>query len=184
MIGIVTMSFVCTGNSFAQDFIVDKEGSSVIFLVEHEIGFNFGHIKDFDGTIKLSKDQSGIEDIMVNCDMATINTFNELRDELMHSEKFFNVEAHPQAKLKTKKISKDKFTAEVTIKGITKKVEFEYQFWGIAKDEKNKQKVAVTFVGHIQRKDFGIDYNPKLEDGRELLGEEIEIMMDLTAIEK
>ena len=57
---VAIMTVVFTSSSSAAEFTVDTEDSSVVFMIEHLIGFNFGHIKNFDGMIKLNKDKKSI----------------------------------------------------------------------------------------------------------------------------
>ena len=86
--------------------------------------------------------------------------------------------------VKSTKIEKNKITGDLTLHGVTKKVTLDYAFWGLAKDQRGKTKTAVSISGVVNRKDFGIVYNIKTDDGTWLLGDEVELRIELHGILK
>lgn len=78
----------------------------------------------------------------------------------------------------------DKLTADLTIRGVMKTVTFEYAFHGTGKDQFGNTKTGVSLRGKISRKDFGMDYNLKAQDGKDILGDEVEILVELHGLRK
>ncbi len=183
-IGIAALFAATT--AWAGTFTFNEGNSTVAFTTEHTIGFNFGVIQKFSGTIVVDEQSFTIQDIQFSCDMASLTTFNKRRDEVLKSDKFFDVTKYPQAQFAFKKIGKDKITADVTINGKTVPVEFDYRFWGVAKNSNTgEKKAALQMVGHnLKRADFGLDYNVLSDDGQPLLGEDIHLILDLVGVLK
>ena len=71
---------------------------------------------------------------------------------------------------------------ELTIKGVTKTVEFEVEFGGVGQDPWGATRVGFEAVAEINRKDFGMEWNAALETGGVLVGEKVTITLDVEAV--
>ena len=78
--------------------------------------------------------------------------------------------------------SKAKVTGDLTIHGVTKSVTFDTEFLGIAKDPWGNERAAVTATTTIKRGDFGLTWNETIESGGVLVGEDVEIDLDIEGI--
>ena len=146
------------------------------------MGFAVGTFEKFNGTIKLNEDNDTFEGLEAAVDVASLNTRNAERDDDLRSERFFDTAKFPQAKFVSKKISKDKITGDLTLHGVTKEVTFDYTLFGVAMDQHGRTKVALSLSGTVNRKDFGIVYNTKTDDGTWLLGDDVNLMIEVEGI--
>lgn len=168
--------------SFAATYNVDPVYSHMYFRIKHVVGHAAGMFTRFDGTIEFDDKKERIVSFESNIDLQSLDTRNAMRDRDLRSERFFDVQKYPNGHFKSTKISKDKITGELTIRGKTEKVTLEYEFGGVSKDQFGRQKIGISMTTTINRKDFGITYNEKMDNGNWLLGEDVDLQIDLEGI--
>jgi len=165
----------------AGTFKVDGKPSQVGYYVEHVVGFSTGQLLKFTGTVQLSNDNKTLEQLELTIDADSLSTYDEERDHGLKGPDFLDVAQYPQFVIKSTKISKDKVTAQVTIRGITKEAVFDYAFYGVQTVE-GAPRALVVLQGKLDRRDFGAVYNVQSEKtGKDLLGTEFEITLHLMA---
>ena len=166
----------------ASSFVVDPDYTNVSFRLKHLMGYVVGHIKKYDGKITLDAADAKLTGLEASLDMTSIDTKNQDRDEDLKSERFFDTAKFPQASFKVKSVTEKKMTVDLTLKGVTKEVTLDYEFLGTAKDQYGRLKAGLRVSGSINRKDFGITYNTKTDDGAFLLGDEVDLKADIQGI--
>ena len=57
-----------------------------------------------------------------------------------------------------------------------------YEFFGVALDQYGRTKTALSLKGKLNRKDFGIVFNIKTDDGSWLLGDDVDLMIEVEGI--
>ncbi len=70
---------------------------------------------------------------------------------------------------------------DLTMRGITREVTLEAEYLGTGKDPWGNQRVAFQARGSLLRKDFGLTWNQALEAGGVLVGDQVELAIDLQA---
>lgn len=120
----------------------------------------------------------------VTIDAASIDTKDEKRDGHLRSPDFFDVEKYPTLTFKSSKVeAKDAENlvvhGDLTIHGVTKPVSLAVEFAGATKDPWGNTKAGFSAHTTINRKDFGLGWNQALEAGGVLVGEKVEIHIDL-----
>ena len=141
---------------------VDAGHSTIGFVVRHVMVAKVrGQFAGFSGTITIAEDalQSKVE---ASVDAASITTGDEARDGHLKSADFFEVEAHPTWTLVSTAITPkgDDFVlaADLTIRGVTRPVEFDLEFAGVATDPWGNTKAGFSAETEISRKDFGLGH--------------------------
>jgi polyisoprenoid-binding protein YceI len=121
----------------------------------------------------------------VTIDTASINTHDDKRDEHLRSPDFLDVAKFPSMTFKSKQIGKsgDEYDlkGDLTIHGVTKEVTLKTEFGGEAKDPWGGERAGFTAKTTINRKDFGLAWNVALETGGILVGEKVEITLEIEA---
>ena len=165
---------------------VDPSHSSVGFSVRHLVVAKVrGQFSDFTGTVTVADDplQSKVEAVVV---AASIDTKDENRDGHVRSGDFFDVEHHPTWTLVSTGITPkgDDFVlhTQLTIRGVTRSVDFALEFGGVATDPWGNTKAGFTAEAEINRKDFGMEWNAALEAGGVLVGEQVKIVLEIEAV--
>ncbi len=116
-------------------------------------------------------------------DVASIDTKDEGRDNHLRSADFFDVETYPTMEFRSTgvRIENGDFLVDgnLTIKGITKPVTFDFDFGGFGTDPWGNYKAGATAKAVINREDFGLTWNAALETGGVLVGKDVTIELDL-----
>jgi polyisoprenoid-binding protein YceI len=169
-------------------YAVDPSHSSVGFSVRHlMIAKVRGTFNTFKGTIQLPADSPIPTVIQAEIDPASIDTREEQRDTHLKSADFLDVATHSQILFESSDIQSaggTEFTAtgNLTIHGVTKPVTLKGEVSGQGTDPWGNARVAFEASTRINRKDFDLNWNSPLEAGGVLIGEEVDITLDIQAI--
>ncbi len=170
-------------------FTFDPTHSSVAFIARHLVITKVrGTFGTWTGTLQLDLADLTKSKVSVEIDTASINTHEDKRDGHLRSPDFFDSEKFPKMTFVSKRVDKNgddyKLVGDLTIKGVTKEVALDTTFEGTQKDPWGGNRAAFAAHTKINRKDFGLTWNQTLEAGGVLVGETIEIVLDIQAIEK
>jgi polyisoprenoid-binding protein YceI len=85
-----------------------------------------------------------------------------------------------------KKTADKKYTLEgdLTIRDVTKRVKFDVYFGGIMKDPYGNTKAGFKATSKISRKEFKLTWNPMTEAGGAVVGDEVEVKLNLEFAQK
>ncbi len=173
---------LCT-NLEAATYTVDADASQMAFRIRHAVGFNSGFVQRFSGSLDVSRKYE-LQSLEIDADMASITTFNEARDPIIHSSDFFDVEQFPQGQIRSRKIEDGFMTATVHIKGIKQDVTFYYQFLGLSKNDRGEEIAVVTMQGVLKKADFDLEYSSLTLEGNENIGKTLDLFIKLEAVRK
>jgi polyisoprenoid-binding protein YceI len=126
----------------------------------------------------------------ITIDTATINTRVAKRDEHLRSPDFLDVAKYPAITFKSKRVEKGgngtlKMTGDLTIRGVTKEVVLTVEGPTPAiKDMQGNARVGGQATTKIQRKDFGLVWNKALETGGVVVGDDVDITIDVEIYKK
>jgi len=177
------------GAAFAADYNIDPSHASVDFSVRHLMVTKVrGTFEKVSGKVKYDPEAPEKIEIEAIIDAASINTREAKRDEHLRSPDFFDVEKHPTLTFKSKKAKargkgKLDVTGDLTIRGVTKEVVLAVE--GLdqeIKDPWGNVRRGASATTKINRKDFGLNWNQVLEAGGLMVGDEVEIMIDVELI--
>lgn len=164
---------------------IDNSHSQVLFTVSHlVISEVTGNFKSFSGNITASKPDFSDANIEFTIDVNSINTENEMRDNHLKSDDFFNAEKFPKVTFKGNglvKVSGNKYklTGDLTIRDVTKKVTLDVTYSGTVKDPYGNTKAGFKIKGIVNRMDYNLKWNAMTEAGGAVVGSEVEITGNL-----
>jgi len=164
---------------------LDPAHSKVSFNISHMVISDVtGRFTDFD--VKLVHTKDDLTDGVLNATIKvkSINTDNEGRDKHLRSADFFDAEKYPEITFVSKSFEKTgkntyKIAGDLTMHGITKPVVLETKFNGTVNDPWGNTKAGFKATTTVNRKEFGIVYNKTLEAGGLLLGEDVEVIINV-----
>lgn len=174
----------------AATYDIDAAHSGVTFKVAHmAISKVSGRFDKFSGTIEYDPGDTKSWRTEAVIDVASINTNVEARDKHLRSPDFFDAEKFPTMTFRSGKVlsyknMKGKVQGELTLHGVTKPVVLEVEGSGPVKDPWGNERVAAVARTAINRKDFGLAWNQVLETGGLLVGEKVEITIEIEAIKR
>lgn len=166
---------------------VDAAHSSIDFSIRHMmISKVKGTFHDFDATVEADPNDLTTANIQLNIDVASVDTRNEDRDNHLRSGDFFEVEKYPKMTFQSTNIVKkgdDEYdlTGDLTLHGVTKPVTLSATFEGIAKDPWGNEVAGLSAKGKLKRSDFGLTWNNTLETGGVLVGDDVNITIEIEA---
>lgn len=169
---------------------VDKMHSEVGFKVKHMMITNVsGTFGEFDVNATTQGDDFSTADIGFSVNIDSINTGVADRDGHLKSDDFFNAEAYPQMTFKSTGITKkddENFTisGDLTIRDITKKVDFDAEFGGIVVDPYGQTKAGLTVSGKLKRSEFGLKWSAITEAGSIVVSDDIKLNGEIQLIKQ
>ena len=178
--------FVTAQISAAATYTVDHAHSQVHFKVAHlMISTVRGEFSDYTATVEADPKTKVVESVKATIKIASINTRNKKRDDHLRSPDFFDAANHPEMSfVSTRVVGKGDdivVYGKLTIRGNTKVVELHGKFSGEVKDPWGNSKAGFEATGKINRQDFGLSWNKTLETGGLVVGDEIEIGLEIEA---
>ena len=162
-----------------RNWALNKDHSEIIFEVPYlKFGKVTGRFTHFRGQITFDKDETLIERISIVIFTDSINTGNKLRDGHLKGKDFFNIKDFPKITFISGHVSpigpnQFKAIGELTMHGISKEINFDFQLSELVKDTWGKPSIMGEFNGEIDRKDFGLTWNKLIENDANLIGDKI-----------
>jgi polyisoprenoid-binding protein YceI len=170
---------------------IDPNHSAAQFAVRH-LGLSTvrGAFTKVSGTIQFDDKDITKSSVDVTIDAASVDTRVEGRDKDLRSDHFFEVEKYPTLTFKSTKVDqvevgKLKVTGDLTIHGVTKQVVLDVEGPTAAvKDPWGNQRAAANATTKINRQDFGVKWNAKMDNGGWVLGDDVAITIDVEMVQK
>jgi polyisoprenoid-binding protein YceI len=170
-----------------QRWNIDTVHSAIHFTVRHMVVAKVrGRFAKWDGEISFDENDPAGSSVDVTIDGTSIDTNEPKRDAHLRSADFLDVEKFPKLIFKSKKVQLKggqlTVLGDLTIHGVTKEVVLDGEYLGQQKDPYGGTRVGFSAKTAINRKDFGLHWNVALEAGGVLVGDKIEIALDVEAV--
>ena len=172
----------------AQKWNFDTVHSTIGFSVRHlMISKVHGHFKTWTGTLLIDEATPAASSVEVEIEAASIDTKEGQRDDHLRSPDFLEVQKFPKIRFQStrvEKVSDERYrvTGNFTIRDSTKPIVLDFDYLGRAKDPWGGERIAFAAKTSIDRKDYGLVFNMPLEGGGVLVGEKVEISLDVQAM--
>ncbi len=160
---------------------LDPTHSEVQFKVKHlVISTVTGSFNQFESQLTKAGDNWENAHVSFSVDINSIDTNNSDRDGHLKSADFFDSENHPKMTFKSttfNQINENeyKLSGDLTIKGVTKNVEFNVTFGGEMLDPYGNHKAGFEATGEISREEFGLSWNAITEAGGVVVGDKVKL---------
>lgn len=110
------------------------------------------------------------------------------RDAHVRGAEFFDVENYPEMTFRATSVEGDgedyTLTGDLTIRGITKPVELEVEFTGVAVDPFGATRAGFSAEAEISRKEYGLTWNAALETGGFLVSDKVKINVEAALVKQ
>ncbi len=171
-------------------YVMDPTHSTASFSIKHMmISKVHGGFEKLSG--KLHFDSVNLENssVLAEIETASINTRDTQRDTHLKSADFFDVENFPVISFQSTRFEKkgDDFTitGKLSIHGVTKEVTLSVEGLNSElKDPWGNTKIGASGLTKINRKDFGLNWNAALEAGGILVGEDVNITLEVQFVKQ
>jgi polyisoprenoid-binding protein YceI len=168
---------------------IDVAHSAIHFHVRHMvISKVHGRFAKWSGAIQLDTDDLGRSSVEVTIDAASIDTQVADRDAHLRSAEFLDVEKHPHLTFRSRRIEKAgagyRVVGDLELRGVTREVVLDAEFAGTGKDPWGYERAGFSAKGSLDRREFGLVWNAALEAGGVLVGDEVEISIEIEAVKQ
>lgn len=169
---------------------IDTSHSAVNFAVRHlMISKVRGRFTSYTGAAVYDEAAKTWTSAEGSIDVASVDTHEEKRDAHLKSADFFDAEKFPKITFKTTAVEArgdDKFLARglLTIHGVTKEIALDVELTGQGKDPWGGERTAFSAKGSIDRKEFGMEFNMALDAGGVMVGDKVEIDIEVEAVKE
>lgn len=171
--------------ALAADYVIDTAHTTVGFQVRHLAAKVRGQFNTFNGQFSFDPASPDKAAGNIEIDTSSIDTNQAKRDAHLRSPDFFETDKFPKMTYVIKGAKKQGkeyvLNGDLTIRGVTKQVPLKVTALGEAVDPWGNKSSAFVGVAKINRKDFGLNWNKALEAGGVLVGEEVEIEINVEA---
>ena len=168
----------------AGTYALDTNHSEIGFTVRHLMTKVRGTFKEYAGEIVV-KDTLEESTANVTVELSSVDTRSEQRDGHLRSGDFFDVEKSPKMTFASTELrpNGDNYVlaGDLSIKDVTKAIELEVEFLGVEQNAYGQTIIGFEASASISRKDWGIDFNVPLEGGKLLVGDKVDIHLDVQA---
>jgi len=168
----------------------DPAHSEIRFKVKHMMVSNVsGEFKKFDIQMETEGHDFSTAKATFTAELDSITTHVEQRDNHLKSADFFDAANYPQLAFKSTKITREsdneyKMHGDLTIRDTVKPVTFHVESFGVIKDPYGNERAGFEITGKIKRLDFGLKYNPALEAGGWVVGDDVRITANVELTHK
>jgi polyisoprenoid-binding protein YceI len=170
-------------------FQIDPKHSFAQFAVTHlMISTVRGEFHGVTGTVVYNDSDPSKSSVDVTIDATSVDTREPDRDKHLKSPDFFDVANHPTITFKSTKVEsagpgKLKVTGDLNIRGISKQVVLDVTVprapivdpWGLKRS-------AISGSTKINRQDFGVAWNKTLDSGGVVVGDTVDITLDVEMV--
>lgn len=170
-------------------WIIDPSHSTVGFVVRHLVSKVRGQFGEFSGQI--IGDPEDLTDAEANftVQMTTVNTNQPDRDNHLRTSDFFDVDHYPTMTYVSTRIERSgerEYTVygHLTLRGVTREVPVQVEMLGVAPDPWGNTRAGFEAKARINRKDFGVNWNQVLEAGGVMVGDTVDIHLELETIKE
>lgn len=177
---LVALLFIAGVATAQTTWKIDKGHSKVGFSVTHMVvAETEGKFDDFEGSLVSKSDDFNGAEVSFTAKVASINTESERRDGHLKSPDFFDAEKFPEISFKgtiVKEGGKYKLKGDFTMKGVTKKVEFDITYGGKINTGRG-EKAGFKLNATINRQDYGLTWANKTPGGEMVVGDDVQLIV-------
>jgi len=170
---------------------MDPDHSSFQFKIRHLTVSNVkGDFSKLKGVVMIDDQDIARLKIEVFIDAASVNTGHAQRDEHLRGPDFFDVIKYPTITFLSKKVIKAdtdrlKVVGDLTIHGVTREITVDVEGpTPEVKDPWGNFRRGATATTKINRRDFGLTWNKVLDTGGLVVGEEVNIYVEVELVRK
>ena len=167
---------------------IDTVHSNIGFKVRHLVSKVSGEFTEFDGAIVADFENLDASSVEFTIQASSIDTRNEKRDGHLRSLDFFDVEKYPEITFKGSKITKidgDSYAVAgaLTMHGVSREITLTVDFLG-EMTAMGGTRAGYELTTTLNRRDFEISWNRALDAGGFVLGDDVEININLELIKQ
>jgi len=186
---IAFVGFMTQPAMAANDWKIDPAHTNADFSIKHMTVANVrGGFGKVTGSAKYDGKDFKDASVEATIDATSIDTHNTQRDEHLKSADFFDVAKYPTITFKSKSFKKTSagfdMVGDLTMHGVTKPVTLHAEKFSAPVKMGTDMHIGTSATAKINRKDFGVSFNKVLDNGGAMLGEDVNITIEIDLTKK
>jgi len=182
-----TLLFAAPVLAAPQSYEIDPVHSRVEFTIRHMFSKVTGSFGAFKGTVVYDAAAPAASSTNVEIDASSIDTNNDHRDADLKGPDFFDVTKFPTLTFTSTKVApgpegKLKIEGKLTMHGVAQPVVLDAAFLGSGPGLDGVTRAGFEASTKVDRKDYGIVWNKTLDQGGTLLGDDVQINLEIEAV--
>jgi polyisoprenoid-binding protein YceI len=171
-----------------QTWQIDSAHSGIHFSVRHLVIAKVrGQFGRWSGALSVPEGDFSRATVDIVIDATSIDTGVADRDTHLQSADFFDTETFPEITFRGRQIeptADDRFvvTGDLTMRGTTREVALDVESAGQTRDPWGNLRAVFSARTAVDRKQFGLTWNQALETGGVMVGDKIEIEIEIEAV--
>ena len=167
---------------------IDASHSHIYFTARHMmISKVRGQFESFDGTIDFDPENPENTTVDISIAIDSLTTRDDQRDNHLKSPDFFDASQYPTMSFKSTRVeqideNRGKLFGDLTIRDVTKPVVLDVDHAGQAKSPWGTISAGFSGSTTVNRKEWGLNWNQALETGGVLVGDKINIEIELELV--
>ena len=165
-----------------ETYKIDGAHSSVKFSIRHFVAKTTGNFSDFEGTLKINRDDLTKSSVEAAIKIPSVDTDSEKRDAHLQEDDYFGAGKYPLMTFKSTEWSeaegenKFKVTGNLTIRGTTKEVVLDVELLGFGEGMRGAYLSGWEATTTLDRTEWGVD------GGQPAVGTEVDVTINIEAI--
>ncbi len=171
----------------AGEWSVERAPSSVEFTLKHLLVKKVhGRFLDFQGEITSGEEPRAAGTVAA----ASIDTGDAVRDQhLRESADFFDVASHPEIGFRSSRIEdlgdgRIEIDGPLQMRGRSKDIHLTGTVSALPSPAGEAERIQIRLSAEIERADFGLTWNQKLDTGGAMLGNRVRIELEILAVRR
>lgn len=165
-------------------YTIDKAHSSVAFEVRHLFTPVPGRFTAFDGRVTYDADRPEASSVYIAVQADSVDTRLPARDQHLKSADFFAADEFPQITFRSREVSAIddrtlRLIGDLTLRGTTRELTLTADILGLMAIDDSTVKAGFSTEFEIDRKEFGVSWNRKLDQGGFILGDTVKLRVIL-----
>jgi len=170
---------------------IDSQHTGAHFKVRHMMISNVkGEFSRITGSVEFDPSNVAASHVEATIESASVNTRELQRDTHLKSHDFLDVGRYPKitfvsTKIVSTGVDSYEVAGDLTIRGVTREVTlYVDSVTPEIKDPEGLLRLGASATTRIERKDFGLTWNAVLESGGFVVGDEVDITIDVELVRK
>ncbi|WP_329126392.1 YceI family protein [Streptomyces sp. NBC_01465] len=167
---------------------IDRPHSRIGFSVRHAMVTTVrGAFADYDSTLYFDGARPADSRAEIVIRVASVDTGVEQRDGHLVGPDFFDARRHPEMVFRSTSTVYEggetfRMAGELSIRGITRPVQLQLEYLGSVVDPLGFERTGFDGTTTIDRTEWGLVYNQRLEAGGAMVSERVRLQFDISAI--
>lgn len=180
-----------------QRWIFEPGHTSAAFSVPHMMVTRVrGEFPGVHGRLAFDPERPAGGAVEARIDASKLWSGDAARDEHLRSDDFLDVASHPEITYRSERVEtlgchEFRVLGDLTLCGVTREVPLEARYlgcretpyWEEGEDLGPIRRLGFTARACIDRRDFGVDWQSRLDGGGVVVGRRVEITLDVEALE-